>query len=118
MSNSNLRFEINSSIIFSVTYSYSSIVVLALMTKILDAVGLNMVRGTKIHQEWGMKELLEAFHEELEIRKKHVSIFTGKESRGTQAATKERNDFKTRSSPSTTSAFFTKHNSGRTKWRS
>ena len=101
--------------------SYSSIVVSALMAKIPDAVRLNMVCGTSNHQEWGMMEMLKAFHEELEIREQHVSIFTGKESGGNQAATKERNDFKPRpygKIPSTTSALFTKQESGKTKWRS
>ena len=80
-----------------------------------------MVRGTKSYQEWGMKEMLEAFRKELEIRAQHVTILTGRESGGNQAATKERNDFKSKSfgkTPSTTSALYTKQNSGKTNWRS
>eukprot|EP00795_Rhopilema_esculentum_P008170 gene8170-biopygen9285 len=54
--------------------SYSNIVVPVLMDKVPEAVRLNMIRGSKNHQEWDMEEMLVAFREELEIREQHVSI--------------------------------------------
>eukprot|EP00795_Rhopilema_esculentum_P009614 gene9614-biopygen11021 len=54
--------------------SYSNKVVPVLMDKVPEAVRLNMIRGSKNHQEWDMEEMLVAFREELEIREQHVSI--------------------------------------------
>ena len=50
----------------------------ALVTKIPDAVRLSMIHGTKDHQDWDIKEMLEEFQKELYIRKQHVSNFTRK----------------------------------------
>ena len=101
--------------------SYSSIVTSALMTKIPDAVRLSMVHGTKDHQDWGIKEMLEAFRNELDIREQHVSICTGKDNGASHYATKERNDFKTRpfgKTPASASALFTKEENEKTRSRS
>ena len=56
--------------------SYSAIVVPTLMDKIPDAVRLNMIRGARAHDDWELNEMLDAFREELEIRERHVPMFT------------------------------------------
>eukprot|EP00795_Rhopilema_esculentum_P008904 gene8904-biopygen10482 len=96
--------------------SYSNIVVPVLMDKVPEAVRLNMIRGSKNHQEWDMEEMLVAFREELEIREQHVSISMalGNGTVSGRTSSERRSEMKPRFPGRTTtaSALFTKQDGG------
>ena len=56
---------------------YSAIVVPVLMEKIPESLRYNMIRFSDAgsHLDWSVKELIEAFEKELEVRESHAPIF-------------------------------------------